>query len=117
VANSSCGRIDIYDNLNGTALVEWPPFPGAAPDSYNVYVNDVLNVNVAVRKAIITGLHGSSYNGSAITPPGQYTVRVAVVQGGVERAVSAERVFTASPTSTNLVTPMRRPFPFPNVGP
>jgi hypothetical protein len=42
----SCGAIDIYDNGNGSILVAWPPFPGIIPDSFNVYVNGVLNQNV-----------------------------------------------------------------------
>lgn len=117
MANTSCGQLAVYDNLNGTALVTWGLFPGTAPDSYNVYVNGVLNVNVATKQALVTGLHAASYNGSSITPPGQYTIRVAAVKAGVEQAVSAERLFTAAPTTVTLKTPMRRPFPFPNTGP
>lgn len=108
--------VDIYDRGNGTVDLAWPEFPGVVPDSYNVYLNGVLNQNVATRRATVTGLQGASYNGAAITPPGNYTVKIVAVKTGAEIGASLERLFTAGPSSVQLVTPMRRPFPFPNTG-
>lgn len=108
--------VDVYDHGNGTVNLAWPEFPGVVPDSYNVYVNGVLNQNVTGRLATLTGLHGASYDGATITPPTTYDIKVVAVKAGVEISASMDRIVTATPTSVMLVTPMRRPFPFPNTG-
>lgn len=109
--------LDLYDNGNGSIQVTWPPFPLASlPDSYNVYLNGVLNQNVATRRATITGLAGASYNGATITPASTYTVYVTAVKGGVETAVLGTSRITVGPTSVMLTTPMKRIFPFPQTG-
>ncbi|HUP06809.1 MAG TPA: hypothetical protein VMU47_06650 [Caldimonas sp.] len=132
----SCGAIDIYDGQNGSVLVAWPAFPGITPASYNVYVNGVLNQNVAApaRQATITGLSPASYNASAAAPAGNgsarpeslppvgvitdahtYDIKIVAVVGGVEVAASMDRTVTVQPQSNTLTTPMRRgPFPFPS---
>lgn len=109
-------RLDVYDNGNGSMQLAWAQLTTPAPDSYNVYLNNVLNQNVASLRATVTGLHGASYNGATITAPGTYQFRVVPVKTGVEVGGSAERTITAQPTSVMLTTRMRRPFPFPNTG-
>lgn len=111
------GRVlDVYDNGNGSVQLAWFAFSPIAPDSYNVYVNGVLNQNVAIQRATVTGLHGASYNGATIPPPGTYDFKVVAVKTGVEIAASLDKIITVQPTSVMLTTPMRRPFPFPNTG-
>lgn len=113
----SAGRIlDAYDNGNGTMLLAWIPF-GVATDSYNVYLNGVLNQSVSTRTATVTGLHGASYNGAVITAPGTYTFTVVARHAGVETLAAPSHRLTVQPTSVMLVTPMKRPFPFPNTAP
>jgi hypothetical protein len=109
------GAIDVYDNGNGSVQLAWPQLASAV-DSYNVYVNGVLNQNVATRRATVTGLQGASYNGATVTPPTTYDFKVVAVSGGVEVAASLDRQITVQPTSTMLTTPMKRLFPFPNTG-
>lgn len=116
MSNTTCGAVDVYDNGNGSARLAWGAFGGPVPDSYNVYLNGVLNQNVAIRSATIAGLAGASYNGATVTPATTYTVKVAAVKAGVETAASLDRKFTAQPTSIMLKTPMKRIFPFPNTG-
>lgn len=136
MANTSCGQIDLYDQGGGTILVRWGAFSGPVPDSYNVYVNGVLNQNVTAQLAIVTGLSAASYAVAAVAPnPGNskrpqsmppvgvvtpsttYDIKVAAVKAGVETAASVDRFVTAAPVSLMLATPMRRPFPFPNSAP
>jgi hypothetical protein len=81
-----------------------------------VYLNGVLNQNVAVRTAVVTGLQQASYNGTTVTAPGKYDFKVIAVVGGIEVAQSTDRIVTVSPTTIMLTTPMRRPFPFPATG-
>jgi hypothetical protein len=118
--NTSCGETDIYDTYNatnGTVLVEWGAFGGPSHvDSYNVYLNGVLNQNVTVPMAVISGLIFSSYNGFVVTPAPRYYINIVSVSGGQETATSGFHPINASPTSTTLVTPMKRVFPFPNSG-
>jgi hypothetical protein len=131
----SCGRIDAYDLGNGSVKLAWPPFPGVAPDSYNVYVNGVLNQNVATRLATVSGLTITTYSSGAVapTPPngprpqnmppngvvspsGTYDFKIVAVKAGVEVAASMDMVFTVAPQSIMLKTPMKRLWPFPNTG-
>jgi hypothetical protein len=131
----SCGRIDAYDNGNGSVLLAWPPFPGVVPDSYNVYVNGVLNQNVAIRSATVAGLTISSYNAGAVaptpangprpqnmppngvvTPSGTYDFKIVAVKAAVEVAASMDLTITVQPQSIMLKTPMKRLWPFPNTG-
>lgn len=107
-------QIDVYDNGNGSVQLAWMQLSAVVPDSYNVYVNGVLNQNVAIQKATVTGLKGASYNGATVTPPTTYTFKVVAVKTGVEIAGSMDRTITIQPTSVMLTTPMKRPFPFPN---
>ncbi len=108
--------LHVVDNQNGSMSLYWPPFTGISPASYNVYLNRVLNQNVAVRTAVVTGLQQASYNGTTITAPGTYDFKVIAVVGGIEVAQSTDRIVTVSPTTIMLTTPMRRPFPFPATG-
>lgn len=135
MATTTCGRIDAYDNLNGSVTLAWPAFGGVAPDSYNVYVNGVLNQNVAIQRATVAGLTPASYSSSAVaapsgngprpqnmppngvvTPSGTYVFQVKAVKTGVEVATSDSKTVTVSPPSIPLVTPMKRLWPFPNTG-
>lgn len=128
-------RLDAYDQGNGSVNLAWTAFAGITPASYNVYVNGVLNQNVAIKLATVTGLTFTTYNPSAISaatgnslrpqnmpPVGQvipsltYIFRVAVVVGGVEVGLSGSATVTAAPTSIMLRTPMKRLWPFPNTG-
>lgn len=111
--------LQVIDNQNGSMTLTWPAFAGTVtPDSFNVYLNGALNQNVTVRKALVTGLQQAAYTASSgvVTPPGKYDFKVVAVKTGVEVAASIDRVVTVSPTTTMLVTPMRRIFPFPNTG-
>ena len=108
---------DVYDNLNGTALLEWGNFcPGA--DTYNVYVNDVFSAGVSGLIATVSGLQFASYNAATgvVTPALTYRFRIVGSIQGVESAQSVERAFTPEPTSVMLATPMKRLWPFPNTG-
>lgn len=123
------------DKGNGSVLLSWLPFTGINPASYNVYVNGVLNQNVAApaRSATVAGLTTASYNAGAVAaagdgshrpeslpPVGKITdavtvnIRVAAVVGGNEVAEVDGNV-TPQPTSVMLTTPMPRGrFAFPN---
>jgi hypothetical protein len=135
VTTFSCGKIDAYDQGNGSVNLAWPPFPGVAPDSYNVYVNGVLNQNVAVRKATVSGLTVTTYNSAAVaatppngprpqnmpptgvvTPSGTYDFKIVAVKTAVEVAASLDLTITLQPQSLMLLTPMKRLWPFPNTG-
>jgi hypothetical protein len=137
IAGSSCGVLSIYDETEGTLLVTWPPFPGFAPSSYNIYVNGVLNQNVLApaRQATISGLISTSYSSGAVaptppngprpqnmppngvvTPSQNYDIKVVALIGSVEVAASMDLTVTPSPTSIMLTTPMKRLWPFPNTG-
>jgi hypothetical protein len=126
---------DAYDNGNGSVQLAWLPFTTVVPDSYNVYVNGVLNQNIATRRATVTGLTTASYAAGAIaptpnnstrpqnmppngvvTPSGTYAFHVTAVKTGVEIGASLDVVVTAQPNSIMLKTPMKRIFPFPNTG-
>lgn len=95
-------RLDAYDYANGSMLLEWSEFPSAVPDSYNVYVNGVLNQNVGGRKATVVGLISA-------TP---YTFQVTGVLAGVETGSTLALTLVAQPTSEMTTTPMKRAFPF-----
>lgn len=128
--------LHVVDNQNGSVSLFWPPFAGTiTPDSYNVYVNGVLNQNVTARTATVSALTKTSYSSSAVaaasgnsarpqnmppngtvTPSGTYDFKVVAVKAAVEIAATVDRTVTVSPTSIMLTTPMRRIFPFPNTG-
>jgi hypothetical protein len=127
--------LDCYDTGAGGVKLAWLPFTTVTPDSYNVYVNGVLNQNVAGRLATVTGLQKTTYaagvavapSGNSqrpqnmppvgdVTPSGTYTFNVTAVKTGVEIASSPRRTITLQPTSIMLTTPMKRPFPFPATG-
>lgn len=42
---TTCGKLDAYDNLNGSIILAWGPF-SMSPDSFNIYVNGVLYASV-----------------------------------------------------------------------
>lgn len=128
-------NLDIYDNLNGSVLLEWGVFPGITPASYNIYQNGVVVQNVAIRLATVSGLSITTYSNSAIaaatgnsirpqnmppvgvvTPSSTYIFHVSAVVGGVEVARTPRVTVTPGPSSIMLKTPMRRPWPFPNTG-
>jgi hypothetical protein len=130
---TTCGVLTIYDKGNGSIIVTWGPFIGMPVQSYNVYVNGVLNQNVTVRQALITGLNQPSYAATAVAPtpdnssrpqnmpptgvvsgPYTYLINVVAVIAGFEVATSSFKRVTVQPDSIELVTPMKRPFPFPN---
>lgn len=111
----SGGDIDAYDLQNGSVTLAWPPFIGAAPDSYNIYVNGALYENVTTRLATVSGLTQEAYNSSTgvITPAGSYTFSVAAVKAGVEVAACPPKTVSISPASIQLVTPgLKRIVPF-----
>lgn len=126
---------DAYDNLNGSVLLAWQKFTTVVPDSYNVYVNGVLNQNVATLRATVSGLTQPSYSPGTVAPtpnnsvrpqnmpptgsvssPVKYDFRITAVKTGVEIGSAPDLLVTPSPTSLMLKTPMRRPFPFPLTG-
>lgn len=135
---TTCGKLDAYDYGNGSLIIAWGPFGGGAPDSFNIYVNGVLNQNVVasytadgtwtadsswpvdtlINQATVTGLQVASYNPStqSKTTASTYDIKVVAVSGGIEVAASSDLTITVSPTSVMLTTPMRRPFPFPATG-
>jgi hypothetical protein len=113
---SGFGPLDVYDNQNGSMKLSWGAPSDFAAQSYNVYVNGVLNQNVATLNATVTGLTKASYNGTTETPSGTYTFNVTAVSGGVEKRTISKKV-TVSPTNIMLTTPMRRPWPFPTMTP
>ena len=126
---------DAYDNGNGSVLLAWLPFTTVVPDSYNVYVNGLLNQNVATRQATVTGLTATSYSVGTVAPTpnnstrpqsmpptgvvtdsSTYDFRVTAVKSGVEIGAAPDILVTAQPSSVMLKTPMKRVFPFPNTG-
>lgn len=111
--------LDVYDELNGTMDIAWSSIGSTVPDSYNVYLNGVLNQNVAGLECRITGLQKASYNPATgiLTPSLNYTVKVVAVVAGVETSASLDKVVTPNPTSVMLTTPMKRIWPFPSTGP
>lgn len=132
---TTCGRVDAYDNLNGSITLAWGAFGGTAPDTYNVYVNGVLNQNVAIRRATVTGLTQASYAAGSVaaatgnsvrpqnmpptgvaTPAVTYNFKITAVKTGVEVATSEVKTVTVTPSSIALITPMKRLWPFPNTG-
>jgi hypothetical protein len=103
--------------------------------SYNVYVNGVLNQNVATLQAVVNLLTVETYNPGAIapasgnslrpqnmppngvvSPSGTYDFKIVAVLSGVEVAASMDLSVTVSPSSIMLRTPMKRLWPFPNTG-
>ena len=131
----NCGRLDAYDAGNGTIKLSWPPFPGIVPDSYNVYVNGVLNQNVLTRLATVTNLPVTTYSPGAVaptppdgprpqnmppngvvTPSAAVDFKIVAVKAGVEVAASLDLTITPQPASIMLTTPMKRLWPFPNTG-
>ena len=123
---------DIYDNGNGSVTLRWGPFTGSVqqavfgalgtiapgtPDSYNVYVNGVLNQNVPGLTATVTGLTIESYNASTQTATASvpYTFKVVAVYAGREAGASyPDKTVNPGPQVVPFVTPMKRLFPFPN---
>ena len=111
---------DIYDNGNGSVTLRWGPFTATAPatpDSYNVYVNGVLNQNVPGLTATVTGLTIESYNASTqtVTASVPYTFKVVAVYAGREAGASyPDKTVNPGPQVVPFVTPMKRLFPFPN---
>lgn len=89
---SPCGEIDAYDLLDGSIMLSWPPFGGGTPDSFNIYANGVLQMNVtsgfafgqgafgveafgATLPGIVGGLTQCSYNPAAIAPSSGNSLR------------------------------------------
>lgn len=142
LGGGNLGPLDVYDNLNGSVRIAWDPAPQLNPASWNVYLNGVLNQNVAGLgpqfggTATITGLTQVSYSQGAIaptpnnssrpqnmppngvvTPASTYAIFVRAVVSGVEVAESQTVNVTPGPVSIMLTTPMRRPWPFPDMNP
>jgi hypothetical protein len=121
--NFGSRTLDIYDNLNGSVNIAWPMMT-APVDSYNVYVNGILNQQVIVDPVIdrddfscvVTGLQTASYANGVKTPALNYDFKVVAVYNGVEVVASLDAIVTPGPTSVMLVTPMKRLWPFPNSG-
>jgi hypothetical protein len=126
--------LEISDNLNGSFNLAWGA-PSPPPSSYNVYVNGVLNQNVTQAQALVAGLTIESYNKAAVAPATGNSVRpqnmppvgvvttsqtvliwVTAVYAGVEQVRTPHRRVTVNPSSIALITPMKRPFPFPSTG-
>ena len=115
-AASASQQLQVYDNLDGTMLLRWSAFyPGAT--SFNIYVNGVYVGFVTGQSALVTGLTKEAYNPATgvVTKSGTYNLKVVGAINGIEGA-EVDQTVTVSPTSIMLVTPMRRPFPFPSTG-
>lgn len=102
--------LDIYDNMNGSILVAWGAFI-PKPQSYNIYVNGVLNQTTTGLLATIIDLTIAGYNGQVMTPSVTYEIKVVAINNGLERGEIAKRV-TPGPASVALITPMKRLWPF-----
>jgi hypothetical protein len=132
---TSGGPFDVYDNLNGSMQLWWGELVHPPADSYNVYVNGVLNQNVDAYTATVTGLQQTTYSQSTVsastgnslrpqnmppvgqvTPSGTYNFHVCAVKSGVEVARTRRITASVNPSSIMLTTPMKRPFPYPNTG-
>lgn len=98
--------LDAYDDGAGNVTLRWDDFAPLVPDSYNVYLDGVLNQNVQTLSALIAGLTAGS----------THDFRIAAVVSGVDVASSSHATVTAGPTSVSAVTLMKRPFPFPTTG-
>lgn len=111
-------QLDVYDGLDGSLVLAWGAFKYQVVDSYNVYVNGVLNQNVIGLLARITGLTIASYNPSTqvLTPSSSYDLKVVGVINGLEVAGTMDVTVTPGPASIMLTTPMKRLWPFPNTG-
>jgi hypothetical protein len=127
--------LDVYDNLNGSVVLAWGELLNPPADSYNVYVNGVLNQNIDAYTTTVSGLTQTTYSPTTVaastgnsirpqnmppvgfvTPSTTYDIHVTAVRGGVELARSQKRRVTPGPFSIMLRTPMRRPWPFPSTG-
>lgn len=107
---------DVYDNGNGSLSLAWSSFAQQPVDSYNVYLNGVLQFNTRLQTATLSGLVTASYVNGVLRPSQTYSIRIVAVFNSVEIAATETVQVTPGPTSIMLTTPMRRPFPFPNVG-
>ena len=110
--------LEVHDNGNGSVTLVWPAYAIPAATSWDVYLNNVLQGSTAARTWTFTGLQFASYNAASqvITPALSYYAKVVPVAAGVEKAFAIDATFTPGPTSVQLSTQMRRPFPFPNTG-
>jgi hypothetical protein len=106
--------IEVEDDLNGSATIVWPACPNAV--AYNIYVNGALKLTTTGRLAYVAGLQQASYVNYVQKPSLTYTFFVTAIVSGAEQMFAIEKQFTPAPTSVALVTPMRRPWPFPNTG-
>jgi hypothetical protein len=114
--------LEVYDKLNGSVYLAWPTLTNPV-DSFNVYVNGVLNQRVFNNglgpggfSCTVTGLKVASYNGSVKTAALTYDFKVVAVYKGVEVVATLDRIVTPHPDSVMLKTPMKRLWPFPNTG-
>ncbi len=106
--------LDAYDVGNGSVQLSWAQFTTVIPDTYQAYVDGILTTTG------ITGLTVTMSGYSGATPttnPQSHVFHVTAVKTGAEIGrTNAVRV-TFAPQSIPVVTLMKRPFPFPSVGP
>lgn len=113
--------LEVYDNLNGSVYLAWPKLT-IPVDSFNVYVNGVLNQQVFVNgigagfSCTVTGLQTASYVNGVLKPSLKYDFKVVAVFGGVEIVATLDRHVNPGPSSVMFTTPMKRLWPFPNSG-
>jgi hypothetical protein len=110
--------LEVHDNGGGSVTLVWPAYAIPAATSWDVYLNNVLQGNTAARTWTFTGLQFASYNSASgvRTAALTYYAKVVPVSAGSEKAYAIDATFTPGPTSVQLATRMRRPFPFPNTG-
>jgi hypothetical protein len=137
IGAGSAFSVDVTDNRNGSVNLAWSMArdPAGNPaDSYNVYLNGVLNQNVVGLLATVTGLPVTTYSASTVAPntgnslrpqnmpptgfvtpsgPPNHVIHVTAVRLGVEFERTTAKAFTIQPDSIALTTPMKRIYPFP----
>lgn len=110
------GGLDFYDLGGGSILLSWPPFPGLAQTSVNIYVNGVLNQSVVGQglQTLLTesGLQILTEDGTAIALEQAATGTV----GGIAQVNGLQ----AASYANNVVPPAgdgsQRPESLPPVG-
>jgi hypothetical protein len=77
-----------------------------------------LNQTVSGLQCTVSGLQHASYNASTqvVTPSLTYSIKIVPVIAGAEVGQILQRTVTPQPSSVELLTPMKRLWPFPNTG-
>lgn len=109
--------LELADQGNGSVNLAWAEFGSVVADSFNVYVDGALRQNVVGHQVALAGFNGMTYNPATQvqTRPETHEFHVCAVSAGIEIATTVPRKLTIGPTSIDLVTPMTRVLPFPDV--